>query len=132
MQDLDQLQCHLLLKRWLKDNDINIPPPAAAPATAGTSAFNAIAPAPLALPATGGASASASTPATTTLSQAVLSADMVQGVADFYAQERIYLTKCQQFIVMTASEYVCANITPRACPLGTPKSGTASSSMLLL
>jgi hypothetical protein len=34
----------------------------------------------------------------------VLPLDVVQGVADFYAEERVYLAKCQQFIVMTASE----------------------------
>jgi hypothetical protein len=35
----------------------------------------------------------------------VLPLDVVQGVADYYAEERIYLAKCQQFIVMTASEW---------------------------
>jgi hypothetical protein len=34
----------------------------------------------------------------------VLPLDVVQGVADYYAEERVYLAKCQQFIVMTASE----------------------------
>lgn len=106
LQNLDELQCHLLLKRWLKDNDISIPPPAAAPAAAAPAAA-----APLALPApaagTGVAPAAAASTAAKPSSspgQAVLPLDVVQGVADYYAEERIYLAKCQQFIVMTASE----------------------------
>ncbi|WIA13954.1 hypothetical protein OEZ85_002523 [Tetradesmus obliquus] len=104
--NLDELQCHLLLKRWLKDNDISIPPPAAAPAAAAPAAA-----APLALPApaagTGVAPAAAASTAAKPSSspgQAVLPLDVVQGVADYYAEERIYLAKCQQFIVMTAMD----------------------------
>uniref|UniRef100_A0A383VTA8 Uncharacterized protein n=1 Tax=Tetradesmus obliquus TaxID=3088 RepID=A0A383VTA8_TETOB len=102
---LDALQCHLLLKRWLKDNDVSIPPPAAAPAAAATAAA-----APLALPApaagtvaTPAAAAAAAKPSSSP-GQAVLPLDVVQGVADYYAEERIYLAKCQQFIVMTAMD----------------------------
>ncbi|KAF8066207.1 LIP1P [Scenedesmus sp. PABB004] len=49
---LDELQCHLLLKRWLKDNDVAIAPPAAG---GGAGA-------PLALPAPGGAGGGAAAP----------------------------------------------------------------------
>lgn len=107
MQGLDELQCHLLLKRWLKDNGVNIPAPTAAGTAAGAAAAAGGA-APSALPtpaaAPGAAPAPAGGTAATSAGQAVLPADIVQGVADYYAQERIYLAKCQQFIVMTASE----------------------------
>jgi len=38
--------------------------------------------------------------------QARLPQDLVQGLADAYAQERIYLAKCQQLVVMMASKSV--------------------------
>eukprot|EP00878_Enallax_costatus_P024102 GHUV01025695.1.p1 GENE.GHUV01025695.1~~GHUV01025695.1.p1 ORF type:complete len:218 (+),score=54.30 GHUV01025695.1:270-923(+) len=101
--DLDELQCHLLLKRWLKDNDIHIQPPtvAATPATSVTSAAGG---ALLALPAPTTAATAGFTATAARPGQAVLSAEVVQGVLDYYAQERIYLAKCQQFLVMTASK----------------------------
>ncbi|KAF6258720.1 hypothetical protein COO60DRAFT_1701205 [Scenedesmus sp. NREL 46B-D3] len=101
---LDELQCHLLLKRWLKDNDVSLPPPAAAPATAASAGAGR-----LALPAPGAftgaapvAAAGAATKPSSSPGQAVLPLDVVQAVADYYAEERVYLAKCQQFVVMTA------------------------------
>lgn len=105
VQDLDELQCHLLLKRWLKDNDVHIQPPKASSSSA-TPAGGGL----LALPAPPTA-ATAATPSNANSAaaagmqdQSVLPADVVQEVADYYAQERLYLSKCQQYIVMTASK----------------------------
>eukprot|EP00879_Flechtneria_rotunda_P023585 GHRR01024951.1.p1 GENE.GHRR01024951.1~~GHRR01024951.1.p1 ORF type:complete len:412 (+),score=173.54 GHRR01024951.1:112-1347(+) len=95
--DLNEIQCHLLLKRWLKNNDVNIPAPAVSSNTA----------APLALPAPANSGAGTATGAQQQmqgLNQAVLLSEVVQGVADYYAQERIYLTKCQQFVIMNSMD----------------------------
>jgi hypothetical protein len=65
----------------------------------------------LALPApTAAATPAAATPAPSVAGkgaaagQAVLPQDVVQGLADAYAQERIYLAKCQQLVVMMAGK----------------------------
>jgi hypothetical protein len=97
MQGLDELQCHLLLKRLLKEQDVKLEPP-----TAGSS---------------DPAAAAASPP------QVVLPAEVVQAAADYYGQERVYLAKCQQHIIMTACACVAVKVVARgfACAVPAPQ-----------
>ncbi len=56
-------------------------------------------------------------PAASAGATSVLQADMVQGVADFYAEERAYLCKCQQLVIITSREYKDAIARPCCCSM---------------
>jgi hypothetical protein len=79
-QSLDELQCHLLLKRHLKLTGTQLVPP---PPPAGGSTQQQ---------------------QQQQQAQVVLPAAVVQAVVDYYGQERVYLAKCQQLVIMTARE----------------------------
>lgn len=74
---------------------------------AASAAPKPAATATLALPAPNTAESAAPAPAASATADAapvLIPADLVQRVSEYYVQERIYLTKCQQFIIMTSSK----------------------------